>query len=62
MDQFAVVRFLTLKCPSAEATRPELESVYDHEAFSLSVVKKWSKRFANARINLEDDPRSGRSP
>jgi transposase len=62
MEQRAVVRFLTLKKLSARDITAELEGVYEHEALSLSAVKKWCKRFVNGRITLEDDPRSGRPP
>jgi transposase len=61
MKQRAVVRFFALKKPSAKDVKAELEGVHGHEAFSLSAVKKWRNRFANGGINLEDDPRSGRS-
>jgi hypothetical protein len=62
MDQRTVVRFLTLKTLSARDITAELEEVYGHEALSLSVVKKWCKRFVNGRITLEGDPWSGRPP
>jgi hypothetical protein len=60
MEQRAAVHYLPIKKLSAKGFRTEFEAVDDHEALSLFVVKKWRKRFANGRINLGDDPRSGR--
>jgi hypothetical protein len=57
MEQHAVVLFLTLKKLSAGDIMAELEGMYEHQAFSLSAVKKWRKRFVNGRITLEDGPR-----
>jgi hypothetical protein len=62
MEQRAAVRFSTLKKLSARDITVELEGVYGHEALSLSAVKKRRKRFANGRITLKDDPRSGTPP
>jgi hypothetical protein len=53
---------LALKKLSAKANRTEFEAVYGYEALSLSTVKKWRKCFANGRITLGDDPRSGIPP
>jgi hypothetical protein len=53
---------LILRKLSTSGIRAELEGVYEHEAVSLSAVKKWGKRFVNGRITLEDDLRSGRQP
>jgi hypothetical protein len=62
MEQRAIVRFFTLKKLSAKDIRAELEGVFGHEVLSLSAVKKWPKRFANGRNNLEADPRPERRP
>jgi hypothetical protein len=59
MKQRAVVRFFTIKKLSVKDIRSEFEGAYGHEALSPSPVKKWHKCFANGRINLDDDPRSG---
>jgi hypothetical protein len=44
----------------ARAIYTELESVYGPEALPLPTVKKWRRRFHHGRLNLFDDPRSGR--
>jgi hypothetical protein len=62
MELPAIVRFLTLKKLFAWDMMAELERVHGSKALSLSAVKKWRKRFANGRITLEDDSRSGRPP
>jgi hypothetical protein len=59
MEQRAVVRFLTLKKPSAKCIRVESEKVDANEVLCLSAVKKWRRRLANAKITLKDDPRLG---
>jgi hypothetical protein len=60
MEWRAVIGFFPLKKSSAKDIRAELKGVYGHEALSLSAMKKSCKRFAKGRINLKDDPRSGR--
>jgi hypothetical protein len=60
MEQRAVIRFLTLKGLLASAISAELKSVDETEAFALSPMKKWSKRFAERRTSLYDDPMCGR--
>jgi hypothetical protein len=62
MKQGAAVRFLILKRSSAKGVWADLEGVYGLEALCLSPVRKWRNGFANGRIALEDDPRSGRPP
>jgi hypothetical protein len=62
MELRAVVRFFTAKKLFARGIRAELEGVDGYEALCLSAVEKWRRRFANGRITLEDDPRSGRPP
>jgi hypothetical protein len=58
----AVTRFLIFKELPARDITAELEGMHGHEAFSLSAVKKWRKRFVNGIITPEDDPRSRRAP
>jgi transposase len=60
IEQRAVIRFFTLKGLKSSAIWTELQSVYGPQAFSISAVKKWQKRFREGRSDLFDDPRSGR--
>jgi hypothetical protein len=62
MELRAVVRFFMLKELPVEDMRAELKGLSGNEALPLSATKKWRKRFANGRINFEDDPKSGRPP
>jgi hypothetical protein len=62
MQQRAIVRFLTLKKLFARDITSELQGISGREALFLSAVKVWRKRFANGRITMEDDSRSGRPP
>jgi hypothetical protein len=62
MEQGAAVRVLTLEKLSARDIAGEWEGLSEHDAQVAFGDDKWRKRFANRRITLEDDPRSGRSP
>jgi transposase len=61
MEQQAVVRFFTLKGLSPRDIYTELESVYMDETLCLHTVYKRHERFMQGRMELFDDPRSGRS-
>jgi hypothetical protein len=39
-----------------------VEGVHGHDVLSLSVVKKWRKRFAKGKITLESDPQLEKPP
>jgi hypothetical protein len=61
IEQRTVIHFLRLKCLHASAIAAELQSVYETEVLTLSIVKKWRKRFTEGKTSRYDDPRRGRS-
>ena len=58
----AVIRFFTLKGLKSKAILAELEEVYGDSVCSITMVKKWRKRFKEGRSDIDDDSRSGRPP
>jgi len=46
-------------CTAAETTR-RINEVFGEDSCSYECAKKWFQQFKNGRINLEDEPRSGR--
>jgi hypothetical protein len=60
MEQRAIVRFFILKSLNPRDIRTELLSVYGPNALALSMMYKWYQLFVDVRIELCDDPRSGR--
>jgi hypothetical protein len=60
MEQRTVIHFFTLKGLKARTIHNELESVYGAEVLPLPTVKKWRRCFHQGRMDLFDDPRSGR--
>jgi hypothetical protein len=52
LEQRTIIHFLTFKGLPASVIAAELKSVYKIEAFALSIVKKWRKRFAEGRTSL----------
>jgi hypothetical protein len=58
MEQWAVVRFFTLKGLKNRAIHTELESVYDPEALALPAVDRWRRRFHQGTTDIFDVPRS----
>jgi hypothetical protein len=60
MEQRAIVRLLVLKGLKAQEIEMELTSTYADSAFQIYAVKKSRTRVGQRRIELEDDPRSGR--
>jgi hypothetical protein len=61
MEQRAAIRFLKFKGIRAFAMPAEFRLVYETEAFAISTVKNWRKRFAEGRTSLCNDPMCGRS-
>jgi hypothetical protein len=59
-EQRAVIYFFTLMIFRSRAAAAELQSVCETETFSLPIVKKWLKHFAEERTAPGDDPRSGK--
>jgi hypothetical protein len=60
MERRALVGVLTVKALKAKEIEMEFIHVYGDEALQISAVKKWRTRFLQGRIELGDDPRSGR--
>jgi hypothetical protein len=60
MEQRPVIRFFMLKGLKARAIHTELESVYGPESLAAPVVDKGRRHFQQGKIDLFDDPRSGR--
>ena len=51
----------TLLGINASLIYEELTTVYGAQAISSSTVQRWSKYFREGKMEIEDDPRSGRS-
>jgi hypothetical protein len=60
MERPAMIRFFTVKRLIASETHTELKSLCGPEALALRTVKKCGRRFQQERMNLFDDPKSGR--
>jgi hypothetical protein len=60
MEQRGVVRLFTLKGLSPRDIHTELKSVYEDEALCVRAVYEWHERFMQGRMELFDNPRSGR--
>ena len=58
----AVVRFCVLRGLCNQDIHSQLVEAYKANAPSHSWVTKWAGRFRSGRVELEDDPRSGRPP
>ena len=54
------IRTRTLLEVSPKTIHEELTSAYGPQVVSYSTVQKWSKLFRDGRMEVEDDPRSGR--
>ena len=55
------IKIRTLLEGSPATIYEELVAVLDHEVVSYSMVQKWSKRVRDGHMEIEDNPRSGRS-
>ena len=60
VEQRAVIRFFWAKGLSTAEIHNEMQPVYGHKCFNLSVVKSWCRKFSNGRTSLVDNKRSGR--
>jgi histone-lysine N-methyltransferase SETMAR len=60
VEQRAVIRFFWAKGLSTAEIHNEMQPVYGHKCFNLSVVKRWCRKFSNGRTSLVDNKRSGR--
>ena len=60
VEQRAVIRFFWAKGLSTAEIHNEMQPVYGHKCFNLSVVKRWCRKFFNGRTSLVDNKRSGR--
>ena len=59
VEQRAVIRFIWAKGLSTAEIHNEMQPVYGHKCFNLSVVKRWCRKFSNGRTSLVDNKRSG---
>jgi transposase len=60
VEQRAVIRFFWAKGLSTAEIHNEMQPVYGHKCFNLSVIKRWCRKFSNGRTSLVDNKRSGR--
>uniref|UniRef100_A0A8C4QZV8 Mos1 transposase HTH domain-containing protein n=1 Tax=Eptatretus burgeri TaxID=7764 RepID=A0A8C4QZV8_EPTBU len=60
MEQRIIIKFLVKLNESATDIFDKLKLVYAEDAMSRSRVFEWAKRFAEGRMDVNDDARSGR--
>ncbi|KAI6651277.1 Transposase [Oopsacas minuta] len=59
LEQRAYIKIRSLLGDTPRNIHQDLVQVYGGEACSESIVKKWSLRFREGRVSVEDDPRMG---
>ena len=59
-SQRAIVFFLWKEGTTTREIAQRLRGVFKDDAMKERTVYKWTKRFANGRESVEDDPRCGR--